>query len=627
MAKNTVEVIIKARDQATKVLTTFQSKFKAGMTSLRKSIFSLKGAVVALAGAAGVGLLAKSLIGVASEVENFTLRLKFLMGSQEAAAKQMQFFQEVASKVPFGLREIINAGVTLEAMGADSEKWIRPLIDMAAVMGVQLPVAAENLGRSLAAGMAASEIFREKGIRKMTEEFHGLNDITKLAVKEQGKLFYSFVTESKKIAGAADEMKDTWSGIVSMVGDSVYKIKQSIMDAGIYEAVKKVGLDIKEKLDEWTGDTERFTHDISLLSLNLARTINLTASIITKSMLAIKVAMTFPDAVRRSIDKLAEWDAKMRGYLTVPIGDKLKQERQLLFFQAEGYGEMADEAEKSGSDILEMLNKLDSGMADSLADLEELIREGTENFKKNMEEGKDALEDVGDEAVETERKLRKLGDTLNAINFGMAEESARIYFGTLEGGHRISAEAAADLRNIGQAAGDMNKKGTKDIDDFTGHAEREFMAMAFTAGVSFDKIIREFSIMVMKLMAKAATLAVLKWIFPGAKEGGTFWSGLPFVGRYLRQGQGGAVLPAMQEGGAIVRKPTVVSPGVIAGEAGPEIIPLSKMKMMGETNIYLTLQHPLVDDRKYWNDLIKNKINPAIRRVAHDISTSRTLEI
>lgn len=619
MAKNTVEVIIKARDQATKVLTTFQSKFKAGMTSLRKSIFSLKGAVVALAGAAGVGLLAKSLIGVASEVENFTLRLRFLMGSQKAATQQMKFFQEVASQVPIGLRDIINAGVTLEAMGVDSQKWIRPLIDMSAVMGVQLPVAAENLGRSLAAGMAASEIFREKGIRKMTEAFHGLNDITKLSVEEQGKLFFTFVTESKKIAGAADKMKDTWSGIVSMIGDSVYKIKQSIMDAGIFEAVKETGRKIKEKLDEWTGDTERFTHDIGLLSLNLARVVGITASIITKSMLAIKFAMTIPDVVRQSMDEIAERYYRLSGKIIPPVTKELKHLRQQYLMQGDAMGEMADEAEKAGSDILETLNKLDSGVADSLADLEELIREGTENFKKNMEEVEDVIEDVGDESEETERKLRKLGDTLNAINFGVAEESARIYFGTLEGGHRISAEAAADLRDIGKGMkkfGDETKETGKDAALMADSLADSFANMAIGAEKSFDAILKSFVNMVVKMFAKAAILRGIGALF-----------GLPIISMPFMK-EGGTILPAMQEGGTIVNRPTILPTGHLVGEAGPEaiqVIPLDKMK--GETKVYLNIISPFIEDRMYWEDVVKKGINPAVKRVGYETIATREVEL
>lgn len=623
MAKNTVEVIIKARDQATKVLTTFQSKFKAGMTSLRKSIFSLKGAVIALAGAAGMGLLAKSLIGVASEVENFTLRLKFLMGSQEAAAKKMQFFQEVASKVPFGLKEIINAGVTLEAMGADSEKWIRPLIDMAAVMGVQLPVAAENLGRSLAAGMAASEIFREKGIRKMTEEFHGLNDITKLAVKEQGKLFYSFVTESKKIAGAADEMKDTWSGIVSMIGDSVFKIKQSIMEAGIFEAVKKVGTDIKKKTDEWMGDTERFTHDIGLLVLNLARSIGIAASMITKSMLAIKFAMTIPESIYMTMAKIAELDARMRAQLTPALTESLKAQRQELFMQANAYKEMYEEAKTAGAGTLELLNKIDAGLATSLASLETLIKEGYEEWANKTKEVKEEQEKLGNEIDTTTEKIEELTESFYELH-GVSMFSTEQMYNFLESVHLTSlglANIQPYLRQVREGVGDFGDD-TEDASEKAGEAVKsiadQFIDMTLSAQESFKITLKAFVAMVNKMLIKAGLLRGISILF-GLP--------LPTLPWGLTAKEGGGVMPAMQEGGAIVRTPTIVSPGVIAGEAGPEIIPLEKMKMMGETTINLQIISPFIEDRIYWENIVKKGINPAIKQVGYETTVTREVEL
>ena len=101
---------------------------------------------IAYFGARGIFKMAKSFLDVATSVETYKLRLEAMLGSQEAATDAMAYFKEVAAKVPFTLEEVIEAGVKVQAFGADLKAWTPIMADLAAFMGVTLPEAAGALG-------------------------------------------------------------------------------------------------------------------------------------------------------------------------------------------------------------------------------------------------------------------------------------------------------------------------------------------------------------------------------------------------------------------------------------------------------------------------------------------------
>ncbi|MFH2128036.1 MAG: hypothetical protein ABIK12_16085, partial [Pseudomonadota bacterium] len=179
--------------------------------SITSGIFSLKGALVGL----GLGLVAKSFLDVSRETENYHTRLSTLLGSQQKATAAMQYFQEVASGVPFTLRDVVEAGTSLEAFGANSKEWLTPLTDLAAVMGIELPEAAQALGRAYAGGAGAADIFRERGILQIMKDAAkmkaGIEDITKLTLPQFRQLMLlTFTDPDGKIAGASKGLAKNW---------------------------------------------------------------------------------------------------------------------------------------------------------------------------------------------------------------------------------------------------------------------------------------------------------------------------------------------------------------------------------------------------------------------------------
>jgi len=237
------------------------------------------GAFTAIITYAGAKLV-NSFIDVASSVENYRVRLSTLLGSQRAAAEAMQFFNDIAAKSPATLGEVIEAGTTLVAMGADYKKWIPVLNDLAAVMGMKLPEAAAALGRAYAGGAGAADIFRERGILNVIKDFaklkYGINDITKVELPEFQKIMYeTFTAQGGRIAGAGEELAKTWTGKISMMKDAWFQFRQEVMGSGLFEALK-IGLDVVlARLDEMkkSGDLKRVATEVGATVLEVIATV------------------------------------------------------------------------------------------------------------------------------------------------------------------------------------------------------------------------------------------------------------------------------------------------------------------------------------------------------------------
>lgn len=255
MARAELKIRIGAQDKATPVLKR-----------LRSSIFNLRNVIITSLGTVAVGGLIKSIVSVGDEVEQLKLRLEALYGSQKLASEGFEFIRKVASQVPFSLEEVARAGVTLEAFGANMKKWLPVLTDLAAVMGVSLVDAANALGRAFAGGMGAADIFRERGILQMIRDFKKWDATYKPSLEEFRQAMYETFTASAemggKIAGASKKLASTLKGQLSMLGDAIFSIKQSLAEAGILDLLKiivknltdvfrGIGKDIEKNKEQW----------------------------------------------------------------------------------------------------------------------------------------------------------------------------------------------------------------------------------------------------------------------------------------------------------------------------------------------------------------------------------------
>lgn len=235
-------------------------KFDQGMSKVRKRLSGLnkgfgnitkKAELFGVALGAAVLFGAKKALDASASMELLEGRMVTLLGSTEKAAAAMKFFGETAAKVPFSIEQVTEAGVTLTAMGASFKKWLPLANDVAAVMGVDLTVAASQLGRAFAGGGAAADIFREKGILEIIKTSSGIKDFSKKTIPEFRKaMFEAFTDPGGKIAGASGRLADTLTGQLSMIGDSFFKLKVKIGET-LTPAIKELVTQTQPLLQQW----------------------------------------------------------------------------------------------------------------------------------------------------------------------------------------------------------------------------------------------------------------------------------------------------------------------------------------------------------------------------------------
>ena len=230
MATKKVNIDIVAKDKSKRAL----NKVRGNLDSVKKSVFNLRNAFIGL----GAGLAIRSLVNTGKEIENLKVRLKFLFGTAEEGAKAFDEMAKFASKVPFSLAEIQKGAGVLAVVSEDAQELAKNMEltgNVAAVTGLDFKTTAEQIQRSLSAGISAADLFRDRGVKSML----GFKAGATVSVEETREAFERVFGSGGKFAGATDELAKTFEGTLSMIGDKVFNFKRTILEAGFFPELKK----------------------------------------------------------------------------------------------------------------------------------------------------------------------------------------------------------------------------------------------------------------------------------------------------------------------------------------------------------------------------------------------------
>jgi len=241
MATQKLNIDIVARDKSTKALRGLQGS----LGRLKQSVFNLRNAFIGL----GAGLVIRNIVNTGKQIENLQVQLKFLFGSAKEGGKAFDEMAKFAAKVPFSLEEI-QKGSGVLAVVSDDAKELAHLMkitgNVAAVTGLDFKTTAEQIQRSLSAGISAADLFRDKGVKEML----GFKAGATASVEETAKAFDRVFGEGGKFDGATDELAKTFSGTLSMIGDKVFNFKRVLLDAGFFSQLKKQFGDLNKSLEK-----------------------------------------------------------------------------------------------------------------------------------------------------------------------------------------------------------------------------------------------------------------------------------------------------------------------------------------------------------------------------------------
>lgn len=199
------------------------------------AVFTATGVVIA----AITGLFMKKWVDQSvelnSQMETYQVQLKTTLGSLSAAKKEMAGIVTFAKETPFEISEITAAVVKLRAYAMDSDKWLKPLGDMAAAFGRPITDAVE------ASADAVMGMFRRAlsyGIKMEKADF---KQGGKYAGMTYAEAFYGEIT--KRFAGGMKLQSNTFKGIMSNIKDvlnmSLVKLGGPIFDK-VKSTVQKI---------------------------------------------------------------------------------------------------------------------------------------------------------------------------------------------------------------------------------------------------------------------------------------------------------------------------------------------------------------------------------------------------
>ena len=195
MATQKLNIDIIAKDKSKKALQGLQGS----LGKLKASVFNLKNAFIGL----GAGLVIRNIVNTGKQIENLQVQLKFLFGSAKEGAKAFDEMAKFASKVPFSLEEI-QRGSGVLAVVSDDAKELANLMkitgNVAAVTGLDFKTTAEQIQRSLSAGISAADLFRDKGVKDML----GFKAGATVSVEETIAAFERVFGEGGRFDGAPD---------------------------------------------------------------------------------------------------------------------------------------------------------------------------------------------------------------------------------------------------------------------------------------------------------------------------------------------------------------------------------------------------------------------------------------
>jgi len=254
MATNNIVLNILAKDKTKQAFGAVQR----GLGNLRRSIFSVQSALLTIGG----GLIARSFINVGREVEQLRLRFFFLFGSVNEGRKAFDTLVEFAGKVPFTLQEIAQASGNLAVVSKDAEalgKNLELVGNIAAVTGIDFRTAAEQVQRSLSAGLASAEIFRERGVRAML----GFKSGVTLTAEQSAEALEKVFGQGGRFGKAAEVLGTTFDGTLSMIGDKIFKFQLQTNEAGFFDFLKGGLITINKLVEENQAVLQRFAGDLA----------------------------------------------------------------------------------------------------------------------------------------------------------------------------------------------------------------------------------------------------------------------------------------------------------------------------------------------------------------------------
>jgi hypothetical protein len=212
------------------------SRLDKNLGKLKSSIFNLKNAFLGF----GAGVVIKGFVDAGIQIENLGVQLTALFGSAKAGQKALQEVTKYAIKTPFELKNI-QQGITslavvrktAEEAGISFEELLKITGNTATLLGNDFALASLQVQRSLSAGIASAELFRERGVTAMAGFTAGVRTSALDSAKALKKTFGT----GGEFGKLTDELSKTVAGTISNIKDSFFTFQVAVSE-GMFGALK-----------------------------------------------------------------------------------------------------------------------------------------------------------------------------------------------------------------------------------------------------------------------------------------------------------------------------------------------------------------------------------------------------
>jgi len=294
MNSQQIQILISARDNASKAVNKIQKKLRKLGTTSRKVgrkmskafkgvggvfkslggiVFNFKTAIAGLIGVGGFIGLTKSVLTTGGAFEDYKATLETVLGSQKKANEAFAWIENFAKTTPFEVDNLTASFVKLSAYGIDGTKVMGTLGDTAAAMGKDINQAVEALADAQTGEFERLKEFGIKAVQisKSNAEKMGatMEDVGKTALTytdKLGKEAFKLIDRNnrkqitsnllaiwnERYKGAMEKRSKTMNGMLSNLSDAWTTFKDKVAQK-IMPKVKEALEGVLGKIDEW-GD-------------------------------------------------------------------------------------------------------------------------------------------------------------------------------------------------------------------------------------------------------------------------------------------------------------------------------------------------------------------------------------
>lgn len=270
MATEKMNIIVTLKDRFTKGIKLVGKSLgvvKGAAAKLKDSIFSLKGAFVAL----GTAAIAYSFTKTAMAFEKYETILKTITGTAQKAKESMAWVTEFAAKTPYELAQVTSAFVKLKSYGFDPTTGsLKILGDTAAGMGKDLMQAVEMFADAATGEFERIKEFGVKAKQQGDKVTFAWNQNGKAMTKTAKKTATGITNALQEIfaakySGAMEGLSKTFGGMWSNIKDHFTQFQQAVMTGGVFDYMKAGLKTVLDKINELkeSGELDKWAKKIS----------------------------------------------------------------------------------------------------------------------------------------------------------------------------------------------------------------------------------------------------------------------------------------------------------------------------------------------------------------------------